>query len=46
MSAKGIYYHFVRKARVEKGLPVVTPRPPGLHANEVRSRRGEQFILK
>lgn len=46
MSAKGIYYHFVRKARVEKGLPVVTPRPPGLHANEMRSRRGEQFILK
>jgi hypothetical protein len=46
MSGKQIYYHFFRKARVELGLPVTVPRPPGLHANEVRKRRGEQFILK
>ena len=46
MSAKRIYYHLFRKARVEKGLPVRIPRPPGLHANEIRSRRGEKYVVK
>ena len=46
MSAKAIYYYYFRKARVEAGLPVREPQPPGLHANELRSRRAEQFNLQ
>jgi len=46
MSAKAIFYHYFRKARVEKGLPVREPSPPGLHVNELRSRRKEQIKLQ
>ena len=46
MSAKAIFHYFFRKARVEKGLPVREPNLPGLHVNELRSRRAEQLMLQ
>lgn len=44
--AKQIYYHHFRKARVEKGLPVIVPRPPGLHANELLKKRSERYLIE
>jgi len=46
MSAKGIYYHFFRKDRAAKGLPIIVPRPPGLSAFGIRSKRAEQYVVK
>ena len=44
--AKQIYYHHFRKARVEKGLPVIVPRPPGMHANELLKKRSERYLIE
>jgi hypothetical protein len=46
MSAKGMYYHFFRKDRAAKGLPIIVPRPPGLSAFGIRSKRKEQYVVK
>ena len=46
MSAKGMYYHFFRKDRAAKGLPIIVPRPPGLSAFGIRSKRAEQYVVK
>ena len=46
MSAKGIYYHFLRKDRAAKGPPIVVPQPPGLRAFGIRSKRKEQYVVK
>jgi len=46
MSAKGMYYHFLRKDRAAKGLPIVVPQPPGLRAFGIRSKRKEQYVVK
>ena len=46
MSAKGIYYHFLRKDRAAKGLPIIVPQPPGLRAFSIRSKRKEQYVVK
>ena len=46
MSAKGMYYHFFRKDRAAKGLPIIVPRPPGLSAFGIRSKRAEQDVVK
>ena len=46
MSAKGMYYHFFRKDRAAKGLPIIVPRPPGPRAFEIRSKRKEQYLVK
>jgi hypothetical protein len=46
MSAKGMYYHFLRKKRAEQGLPIFEPRPSGLSPYEVRSKKEEQFVVK
>jgi len=44
--AKQIYYHHFRKARVEKGLPVIVPRPPGMYANELLKKRSERYTVE
>jgi len=46
MSAKGMYYHFLRKDRAAKGLPIIVPQPPGLRAFGIRSKRKEQYVVK